>query len=680
MEEIGFDGMLHCLGICVTLAWPGATSAYFGAPLPPAVSIVVAALPQDPPPQDPPKQPTRRALLVGIDKYPPENRWPRLSGPTADVAALQSVLVERAGFRASDVSTLLDEHATADAIRHGFAAMIDASAANDLILFYFAGHGSQLPDDSGEELDGLDETLVPYDATALRGQWKDVRDDEIGELIARANQKTDQVVLILDCCSSGTNTRAADSRGRRFLEPTSRGLDAPRVSAHARAVPETGSGYVPPALKYVAFAACRADQSAYEIQVDAPDAPGEKRARGVFSYYLVDALRTLPPGASYADLMVQVDSRVSRNQAEQTPILEGSLAGYVIFEPFAAVHTPRFTLEVSEDGALTLSGGRLQGLSAGAVFSVCAADAAQDSLSERLGRARLTRLGPMQSVAEWIEAGEAARAEGKRTAFLLERGAPDVAMPITVESDGESEARQEMVRTFDATGIVSCGPPDQAEITLRRVGARWMAFAKDHTELPMSADAGSKEQVDALIRDVTRLAAAYRIDQLLRQETTSSLDIDCCLKRVGKDNQLLGVIQPDDDGRMRLARGTQWAFCARNRSDVPVYVNVVVLSPDGQIELLKPPTLDDLLPPGREMVKPALSIVIPPGLESFYRGGSLRLHCIATPRLLDLSSLEQGPVSCGRSARGIEEAPSAKRDPLTCESWCGKRIEIWAKP
>ena len=35
---------------------------------------------------------------------------------------------------------------------------------DDIVVFHYSGHGSQMTDLEGDEPDGLDETIVPYDS------------------------------------------------------------------------------------------------------------------------------------------------------------------------------------------------------------------------------------------------------------------------------------------------------------------------------------------------------------------------------------------------------------------------------------------------------------------------------------------------------------------------------------
>ena len=41
--------------------------------------------------------------------------------------------------------------------------LVQATQPGDSLLFQFSGHGSQVPDYSGDETDGLNETLCPCD-------------------------------------------------------------------------------------------------------------------------------------------------------------------------------------------------------------------------------------------------------------------------------------------------------------------------------------------------------------------------------------------------------------------------------------------------------------------------------------------------------------------------------------
>jgi hypothetical protein len=63
-------------------------------------------------------------------------------------------------------------------------------------IFYFAGHGFQIPDTSGDERDRQDESILGADGYV-------VRDDEFFQQLTRLN-KDKEALFVFDCCHSGS--------------------------------------------------------------------------------------------------------------------------------------------------------------------------------------------------------------------------------------------------------------------------------------------------------------------------------------------------------------------------------------------------------------------------------------------------------------------------------------------
>ena len=127
---------------------------------------------------------TRRAVVIGIDKYAPaapksgettsqnteRSGWYDLDGAVNDAMAMRDVLSLH-GFESDNVAVLLNDDASREAILEALrSVLVEQSEPGDIAFFYFAGHGSQVANSS--EVDGLDETLVPADAN--EGAW-DIR-------------------------------------------------------------------------------------------------------------------------------------------------------------------------------------------------------------------------------------------------------------------------------------------------------------------------------------------------------------------------------------------------------------------------------------------------------------------------------------------------------------------------
>src|SRR3989304_4521913 len=104
----------------------------------------------------------KKALLVGINRYPdPRNE---LKGCVNDVRQVAGMLKERYGFPGdADMRLLTDARATTKAILDGLAWLTAGASPGDSLVFHYSGHGSQVPDMSGDETtDRLAEILFPY--------------------------------------------------------------------------------------------------------------------------------------------------------------------------------------------------------------------------------------------------------------------------------------------------------------------------------------------------------------------------------------------------------------------------------------------------------------------------------------------------------------------------------------
>ncbi len=157
----------------------------------------------------------KRALLVGIGKYMHLND---LQGPDVDIRNFEKFLIEREGFASDEISILQNERATRanilTALEHW---LVGSTKPGDKVVFYYSGHGGQVRDTDGDEQDGLDETLAPFDTDENQGNQ--ITDDEFSAVLARLSDR--DVTVIFDSCHSGTISRgSAPASGGEFSPRT----------------------------------------------------------------------------------------------------------------------------------------------------------------------------------------------------------------------------------------------------------------------------------------------------------------------------------------------------------------------------------------------------------------------------------------------------------------------------
>ncbi|KAK1649739.1 hypothetical protein QYE76_067544 [Lolium multiflorum] len=145
----------------------------------------------------------KRALLVGINYTGTEDE---LQGPINDVNCMKFLLTLKYGFPSDCILVLTDEERnpnrrpTKSNILLAMRWLVYGCSSGDSLVFHFSGHGTQVDDQDGDELDGKDEAICPLDGD-LNGY---IRDDEINEAIVRPLVHGVTLHAIIDACRSGT--------------------------------------------------------------------------------------------------------------------------------------------------------------------------------------------------------------------------------------------------------------------------------------------------------------------------------------------------------------------------------------------------------------------------------------------------------------------------------------------
>ena len=278
---------------------------------------------------------TKRALLIGVNKY---QELPWLSGSKNDVAVMRDLLIRRYGFNESNIQTLLDEQATRSAILDEMENLVASAGPQDIVFVHYSGHGSQVDDLNGDEPDGLDETICPYDARTPN--VADITDDELGQILGRL--RVASAVVVLDSCHSGTALRSAPSDIRSRSVPP----DA-RVELYRRDNLTTRGIVAPPGTEpYVLFSAAAANQQ----ELDGPFGPNGKPL-GLLTAAISRALESRQDDVSPKQLFEALEQHVEKLKPifAGHPLPEAQLEGQttLIEAPlFSPVKTGKATAQI----------------------------------------------------------------------------------------------------------------------------------------------------------------------------------------------------------------------------------------------------------------------------------------------------------------------------------------------
>ncbi|MDX2239248.1 MAG: caspase family protein [Leptolyngbyaceae cyanobacterium bins.302] len=240
------------------------------------------------------------AILVGANEYEDKHNYGSLQVCVKDAEAIHSQLLE-GGFNSDRIRVITDdshEIPKRNTILAALKATADATEPDDLLLFYYSGHGDEVKGESYLVVrDGhypvLSDTAVPV------SRVKQIME----EAPARAK------VIILDACHSG-----ADIGGK----------GPKKMSAEfIQRVFEQAEGFA-------ILASCKQGQLSYEWRA---------QERSVFTHYLLEALSGKADFDKKGFVSVHDTNRyvvngvklwASQHNIGQTPTLEYAVAGDII--------------------------------------------------------------------------------------------------------------------------------------------------------------------------------------------------------------------------------------------------------------------------------------------------------------------------------------------------------------
>jgi hypothetical protein len=242
----------------------------------------------------------RWAVLVGANQYQDKTNYGRLQVCVSDVEAIHEQLVA-GGFDPPRIRLLTDrtdELPTRANILVALQAVADATEPDDLLLFYYSGHGDE---------DGDESYLVACDGRRLVLGDTAVPLSRVREMVEGAPARAK--VIVLDACHSGADI------GGKGPKPMSAEFIR-RVFAEAEGL--------------AVLASCKKGQLSYEWR---------ENERSVFTHFLLEALEGQADRDEKGFVTVQDASRhvtngvklwASQRNTSQTPTLQYIVAGDII--------------------------------------------------------------------------------------------------------------------------------------------------------------------------------------------------------------------------------------------------------------------------------------------------------------------------------------------------------------
>lgn len=276
----------------------------------------------------------KKALLIGINRY--KIPGADLRGCVNDVNNLKAALLKHFSFQEKNIKILTDLRATKKAMQDGITRLVKGAKRGDVLLFHYSGHGSNVPDDSGDEADSRDEILCPTNL-----DWKDPMTDDWLRTAFDKVPADVNLTVIMDCCHSGTNTRVLVSPDAPIIErflPCP--LDLLAVESGRRLTGEVKGkratlekrakrkkDVIDVSIPEVLITGCRDTQTSADAHIGGS-------YNGALTYNLVAAMEEKSGKLTYGDLHSRTLRLLKDGGFDQVPQLEGRAANFA--RPFLA--------------------------------------------------------------------------------------------------------------------------------------------------------------------------------------------------------------------------------------------------------------------------------------------------------------------------------------------------------
>lgn len=574
----------------------------------------------------------KRALIIAIGHYKEGTGWGELAS-ISDLVLMQETL-KKQGFSEPNILTITDEKATKAGIKAKIDELIRLAQPGDKIVIHFSGHGQQISDLNGDEADGLDETIVPYDAhsdvknSSYHGE-RHIIDDEIKSWVNQLCVKVGSnghVLLLLDSCHSGTASRGPSSSG------VSRG-DKPALIFNkviSKATPtnpnisdyheiNTNDKSIGGLGKFVLFTGASASQVNKQIVLD------NGSQIGSLTYAVAMAFEKMPKESSYQALFAKVLDIMQAKVSGQTPTVEGD-KGFKIFNGEYVAQEPFFSVKrFVENGKqiIKVMSGNLANIHEGAKFKFLPIGSQNSNSTKAMARGKVVAANAFESIIA-LEEGQLPERDTEIWGFQTEQSFGKYKIAVKFGKFLDEKLKTRLIDTLKSRNAIEFNEklPD-LEIFQENENINIVVVASQEIYAKVGIGGYDKQNLTDRILDYGRAKILSSIEM-----DNPDYKAEITMKPAKLSQDVNGryfpvILQDSISGFPVFDTSQQGWITIKNTGERSFFFTLLDIQPDGVINILYPNekkgyTFESVfIDSGKEKSFPISEITPPYGLEKF---------------------------------------------------------------
>ena len=537
------------------------------------------------------QSPRKIALLIAVGDYPEPSGWQKINASN-DAALVREVLL-RQGFKPNDITIIKDAEATRKGILRAIQKhLVDAARPGDVLYFQFSGHGQQVADDNGDEFDGFDEAIVPFDSPMRYGEGGNtgqylVRDEELGRLFSLARKRVGpkgNLLVILDSCHSGTGTR-----GMSIARGTDRIMaDSNYIAQHTLLQPENemlpaenGDDMAP----MVAFFGSSANQLNFETR----DERGI--SMGSLTYALCKKLGQASASTTYRGLFDQIRLEMAKIASRQQPQVEGTLDQHIFGG--SLVEAPNYipVKRCASSKYLEIKTGWMHGMYEGTVVGLYPPETRDPAQAKPLRKGVITDSGPFESMI-LLDSALQKQIASDAWIYILERNFGDLKARVKIQLDARHPVASAFRKRITTLPVIQ-EDQNTPDLHLVQNGENIQLMSGNLVIAEAGANTRTEVAVERFVRKIQSWAQVSYLRGLQADNQHLKLEIE--LVPVALDPKTKKVVKTlpltektDPLGNFRFQTGDAFRIKVTNPGPNAVYFTLLNLSPDNSFNILAP--------------------------------------------------------------------------------------------